>query len=145
MELLSQLLKWLLNFKLFPFIVDKEGLGIKIPNSATFGINDIRSAVGSRRLLDVMNVNTQTNSTMTMKEWHKYYETPPEQRRDLYNVISLEFSNTKLDNQVKYLKSSILDDVLKTEKPSTLTISSLKCPNTKTQKKKSVRRPWNLP
>ena len=37
---------------------------------------------------------------MTMKEWHKYYETPAPQRRDLYNVISLEFSNTKLDNQV---------------------------------------------
>jgi len=47
-----------------------------------------------------MNVNTQTNQNMTMKEWHKYYETPAPQRRDLYNVISLEFSNTKLDNQV---------------------------------------------
>ena len=81
-------------------VFDKEGLGIKVPNAASFGINDIVKNVGSRRLLDVMNVNTQTNSSMTMKEWHKYFETPPEQRRDLYNVISLEFSNTKLDNQV---------------------------------------------
>ena len=37
---------------------------------------------------------------MTMKEWHKYFDETPAQRRDLYNVISLEFSNTKLDNQV---------------------------------------------
>ena len=29
----------------------------------------------------------QTNQNMTMKEWHKYYETPAPQRRDLYNVI----------------------------------------------------------
>jgi F-box/leucine-rich repeat protein 10/11 len=78
---------------------DKEGLGLKIPSS-NFGINDVRSAVGSRRLLDVMNVNTQTILSMTMKEWHKYYETTHSERRDLYNVISLEFSNTKLDGQV---------------------------------------------
>ena len=82
-------------------IFDKEGLSMQVPFASTFGISDVRNAVGSRRVLDVMNVNTQTNCTMTMKEWHKYFETPPESRRDLYNVISLEFSNTKLDNQVK--------------------------------------------
>ena len=73
---------------------------MQVPFASTFGISDVRNAVGSRRVLDVMNVNTQTNCTMTMKEWHKYFETPAESRRDLYNVISLEFSNTKLDNQV---------------------------------------------
>ena len=81
-------------------IFDKEGLSMQVPFASTFGISDVRNAVGSRRVLDVMNVNTQTNCTMTMKEWHKYFETPAESRRDLYNVISLEFSNTKLDNQV---------------------------------------------
>lgn len=81
-------------------VLEKEGLGMKVPLASNFGLAEVRSAVGSRRLLDVMNVNTQTNLTMTMKEWHKYYETPVNLRTDLYNVISLEFSQTKLDNQV---------------------------------------------
>ena len=84
-------------------VMEKEGLGMKLPCPSSFGIGEVRTAVGSRRLLDVMNVNTQTNMSMTMKEWHKYYETPSEQRQDLYNVISLEFSNTKLDNQVRFV------------------------------------------
>ncbi len=84
-----------------PILVqDKEGLDLKIPNASSFGIAEVRSSVGSRRLLDVMNVNTQKNFSMTLKEWHKYYDTPPSERKDLYNVISLEFSHTKLDNQI---------------------------------------------
>ena len=81
-------------------VKDKDGLGMRVPCPSNFGINEVRAAVGSRRLLDVMDVNTQTNLSMTMKEWHKYFETPFEERRNLYNVISLEFSNTKLDNQI---------------------------------------------
>ena len=81
-------------------VKDKDGLGMRVPCPSNFGINEVRAAVGSRRLLDVMDVNTQTNLSMTMKEWHKYFETPCEERRNLYNVISLEFSNTKLDNQI---------------------------------------------
>jgi hypothetical protein len=53
---------------------------------------------GSRRLLDVMDVNTQKNMDMTMKEWQKYYESANKER--LLNVISLEFSHTKLENYV---------------------------------------------
>ena len=82
------------------FVKDKEGLGMKVPCPSNFGLNEVRAAVGSRRLLDVMDVNKQQNFSMTMKEWHKYYETPHEERRNLYNVISLEFSNTKLDPQI---------------------------------------------
>lgn len=55
--------------------------------------------VGSRRVLDVMDVNTQKNNEMTMKEWQKYYEDPSKDR--LLNVISLEFSHTKLENYVQ--------------------------------------------
>ena len=40
-------------------VLDKEGLGMKIPDSKAFGIGEVRSAVGSRRLLDVMNVNSK--------------------------------------------------------------------------------------
>lgn len=67
--------------------------------SPNFSINDVRMSVGSRRLLDVMDVNTQKNLRMTMKEWQHYYEDPDKTR--LLNVISLEFSHTKLDNYVQ--------------------------------------------
>lgn len=46
-----------------------------------------------------MDVNTQKNFEMTMKEWTKYYEDPEKDK--LLNVISLEFSHTKLENYIK--------------------------------------------
>jgi F-box/leucine-rich repeat protein 10/11 len=46
-----------------------------------------------------MEVNTQKNITMSMREWQEYYENPKKKR--LYNVISLEFSHTKLENYVQ--------------------------------------------
>lgn len=56
---------------------------------------------GSRRMIDVMDVSTQKGTEMSMAQWTRYYETPPSQREKLYNVISLEFSHTKLENLVK--------------------------------------------
>ncbi|XP_015117813.1 jmjC domain-containing histone demethylation protein 1 [Diachasma alloeum] len=77
---------------------DKTGLGLRVP-SPNFSINDVRTCVGSKRLLDVMDVTTQKNEDMTMKEWQRYYEDPNKAR--LLNVISLEFSHTKLENYVQ--------------------------------------------
>lgn len=56
---------------------------------------------GSRRMIDVMDVSTQKGTEMSMAQWRRYYETPPSQREKLYNVISLEFSHTKLESLVK--------------------------------------------
>ncbi|XP_037091334.1 LOW QUALITY PROTEIN: lysine-specific demethylase 2B-like, partial [Pollicipes pollicipes] len=75
----------------------KDHLGINVPPSS-FTINDVRLAVGSRRMLDVMDVRTQKNMEMTMKEWQQYFENPAKDR--LLNVISLEFSHTKLERLV---------------------------------------------
>ena len=72
---------------------------MKVPSKGFF-ISDIRSAVGSRRLLDVIDVHTQKNSQMTMKDWHKYFDQKQEERTELLNVISLEVSNTKLETQI---------------------------------------------
>ncbi|CAL1689146.1 unnamed protein product [Lasius platythorax] len=77
---------------------EKSGLGLRVPSS-NFSINDVRTCVGSKRILDVMDVNTQKNEDMTMKEWQKYYEDSNKER--LLNVISLEFSHTKLENYVQ--------------------------------------------
>lgn len=55
--------------------------------------------LGSKRLLDVMDVRTQKNLELTMKQWQEYYEKDNKDR--LLNVISLEFSHTKLENFVE--------------------------------------------
>uniref|UniRef100_A0A673BEC0 [histone H3]-dimethyl-L-lysine(36) demethylase n=1 Tax=Sphaeramia orbicularis TaxID=375764 RepID=A0A673BEC0_9TELE len=84
-----------------PIIFDKPaGLGIKMPDS-DFSVNDVKLFVGSRRMIDVMDVSTQKGTEMSMAQWTRYYDTPPSQREKLYNVISLEFSHTKLENLVK--------------------------------------------
>ena len=56
---------------------------------------------GSRRSLDVMDVSTQKGTEMSMAQFVRYYETPEEERDKLFNVISLEFSHTKLENLIK--------------------------------------------
>lgn len=52
-------------------------------------------------MIDVMDVATQKGTEMSMTQWKSYYATPPSQREKLYNVISLEFSHTKLESFVK--------------------------------------------
>uniref|UniRef100_A0ACB8G2L1 Lysine-specific demethylase 2A n=1 Tax=Sphaerodactylus townsendi TaxID=933632 RepID=A0ACB8G2L1_9SAUR len=66
-----------------------------------FSVSDVRLYVGSRRMVDVMDVNTQRDIEMTMAQWARYYETPEEEREKLYNVISLEFSHTRLESLVQ--------------------------------------------
>ncbi|ROI47866.1 Lysine-specific demethylase 2A [Anabarilius grahami] len=84
-----------------PIIFERpDGLGIKMPDQ-DFSVNDVKLFVGSRRMIDVMDVSTQKGTEMSMAQWRRYYETPPSQREKLYNVISLEFSHTKLESLVK--------------------------------------------
>uniref|UniRef100_A0A4Y6ESB8 [histone H3]-dimethyl-L-lysine(36) demethylase n=1 Tax=Brachionus koreanus TaxID=1199090 RepID=A0A4Y6ESB8_9BILA len=78
--------------------MDKSGLGMRVP-SENFRVSDVKSCVGSKRIVDVVDVNTQKALTMSMKEWCEYYENPNRDR--LLNVISLEFSHTKLENYVE--------------------------------------------
>ncbi len=49
-------------------------------------------------MIDVMDCSTQKNSEMSMKEWEEYYTSP--NRTKKLNVISLEFSYTKLEPHV---------------------------------------------
>ena len=55
---------------------------------------------GSRRVLDVMDVNTQKALEMTVKDWVRYYEDTEQHQHRLLNVISLEFSHTRLEDYV---------------------------------------------
>lgn len=60
-------LKYEYTFKKFLLYIGSYCRGCcRVPTS-NFTVNDVRMCVGSRRLLDVMDVNTQKNIEMTMK------------------------------------------------------------------------------
>lgn len=81
-----------------PILVETPaGLDLRVPPKS-FIVRDVGKLVGQDRMIDVMDVKTQKNIEMTMKEWCKYYES--RQRDRLLNVISLEFSHTDLDDLV---------------------------------------------
>uniref|UniRef100_A0A1I8IJJ5 SH2 domain-containing protein n=1 Tax=Macrostomum lignano TaxID=282301 RepID=A0A1I8IJJ5_9PLAT len=67
--------------------------------SESFNVADVKLMVGARRPVDVMDVRTQQALVMTMRQWTDYYTDPNRDR--ILNVISLEFSHTKLDNYVE--------------------------------------------
>ena len=70
---------------------------------ANFTVYDVTKFVGPRRLLDVMDCSTQLASQMTMKDWEDYYfqDLKEGEKKRVLNVISLEFSSTKLDSMVE--------------------------------------------
>ncbi|XP_066545217.1 lysine (K)-specific demethylase 2Bb isoform X2 [Amia ocellicauda] len=78
----------------------KDGLGIRMPDP-DFNVSEVKGLVGSRRAVDVMDVSTQKGTEMSMAQFVRYYETPESERDKLFNVISLEFSHTKLENLIK--------------------------------------------
>ncbi|KAM9306545.1 lysine (K)-specific demethylase 2Bb isoform 2-T2 [Pholidichthys leucotaenia] len=87
---------------------EKDQLGIRMPDPE-FTVSEIKGLVGSRRSVDVMDVSTQKGSEMSMAQFVRYYETPEEERDRLFNVISLEFSHTKLENLIK--RPTVVDQV----------------------------------
>ncbi|CAG5867425.1 unnamed protein product [Menidia menidia] len=87
---------------------EKAQLGIRMPDPE-FTVSEIKGLVGSRRPVDVMDVSTQKGSEMSMAQFVRYYETPEEERDKLFNVISLEFSHTKLENLIK--RPTVVDQV----------------------------------
>ncbi|XP_070573152.1 LOW QUALITY PROTEIN: lysine-specific demethylase 2B-like [Ptychodera flava] len=85
------------GFKTPMVVKEKTGLGMRVPNK-DFNVNDVKQYVGSRRMVDVVDVNTQKGIEMSMAQWAKYFENP--EREKLLNVISLEFSRTRLEDFV---------------------------------------------
>ncbi|KAG8186564.1 hypothetical protein JTE90_020863 [Oedothorax gibbosus] len=82
-----------------PILVDSTaGLGIQMP-SDSFTVSDVMDYVGPNFLLDVIDVARQENIRMPMSEWVEYFNSTV--RNKVYNVISLEFSKTRLSELVK--------------------------------------------
>ncbi|XP_054280109.1 histone lysine demethylase PHF8-like [Macrosteles quadrilineatus] len=82
-----------------PIIVDeKEGLDLRVP-SEYFTVQDVEALVGSDREVDVIDVARQTDIKMTVGDFVSYFNNPMRQR--VLNLISLEFSDTKLSELVE--------------------------------------------
>ncbi|XP_063073185.1 lysine-specific demethylase 7A [Engraulis encrasicolus] len=76
---------------------DFEGLGLKLP-PPSFSVKDVEQCVGGDKVIDVIDVARQADSKMKLREFVKYYYQP--ERPKVLNVISLEFSDTKMSDLV---------------------------------------------
>jgi len=74
--------------------VERNGLDLRLPPARGFGGAEIRATVGSRRVVDVWDCGQRKMVTMTLKEYHKYFDS--NDRTSILNLLSLEFSNTKV-------------------------------------------------
>ncbi|MCJ8734443.1 hypothetical protein PDJAM_G00235470 [Pangasius djambal] len=78
-------------------VTQKEGLGLQLPSS-DFSVKDVERYVGGDKVIDVIDVARQADSKMKLKEFVKYFYS--RQRPKVLNVISLEFSDTKMSGLV---------------------------------------------
>ncbi|XP_072164056.1 lysine-specific demethylase 2A-like isoform X2 [Diadema setosum] len=129
-------LKWLQEHGFDTPLLFKESvyLDIKMPDS-NFTVSDVKQFVGSRRMVDVMDVNTQKGIEMSMAQFARYYESPD--RKELYNVISLEFSHTRLAEaiqqpkvvrQIDWVNTVWPQHLIETQRDSTNVLAEMKYP-----------------
>ncbi|XP_040294811.1 lysine-specific demethylase 7A [Bufo bufo] len=82
-----------------PIIVPQmDGLGLRLP-SPTFSVMDVERYVGGDKIIDVIDVARQADGKMKLRNFVKYFMNPD--RPKVLNVISLEFSDTKMSELVK--------------------------------------------
>ncbi|KAM4019165.1 histone lysine demethylase PHF8 [Anomaloglossus baeobatrachus] len=86
------------SFSVPILVVKKDGLGMTLP-PLSFAVNDVEYYVGSEKEIDVIDVTRQADMKMKLKDFVKYYNSP--KREKVLNVISLEFSETRLSNLVE--------------------------------------------
>jgi len=84
------------GFKVPVLCLKKDDLGLKVPQ-ANFSIDQVRSYVGSRTLVEYVDSSTQKAASMPMKDWVKYWGKEP--REELLNAMTLEISKTKFDKE----------------------------------------------
>lgn len=77
-----------------PIVVDqKDGLDITVP-SENFSVFDIESYIGGEHEMDVIDCTRQSDIKMNLRDFVAYYNSLDRNR--VFNVVSLEFSNTRL-------------------------------------------------
>uniref|UniRef100_A0A672G413 Lysine-specific demethylase 7A n=1 Tax=Salarias fasciatus TaxID=181472 RepID=A0A672G413_SALFA len=83
----------------YPIMVtEMEGLGLKLPPQ-TFSVRNVEEYVGGDKVIDVIDVARQADSKMKLSEFIKYFTNP--HRPKVLNLISLEFSDTKMSKLVE--------------------------------------------
>ncbi|VDN51355.1 unnamed protein product [Dracunculus medinensis] len=75
-------------------------LGMTMPNASNFSVLNVKDLVGGDRWIEVVEVKTQGSRQMALSDFIDYY-TKEEEREELLNVLSLEFSLTPLQDVVK--------------------------------------------
>ncbi|TKR68166.1 hypothetical protein L596_024184 [Steinernema carpocapsae] len=74
-------------------------LGMTLPDPKNFTIDDVKELVGEDRKIDVVEVSQQSAKHMNMGKFVDYYKNP--KRKGLFNVLSLEFSLTPMEDRVR--------------------------------------------
>ncbi|XP_018096560.1 histone lysine demethylase PHF8 isoform X1 [Xenopus laevis] len=86
------------SFSVPILVLKKDGLGMTLP-APTFTVSDVEYYVGPEKEIDVIDVTRQADLKMKLKDFVKYYNSP--KREKVLNLISLEFSETRLSNLVE--------------------------------------------
>jgi len=87
-------------------IGNPKGLGLKIPKCEEITVDRIGKAVGYSRLVDVIDVETQSELVpqWTLGDWCQYYNRKQHSKNTderILNVISLEISHTELGEMIE--------------------------------------------
>ncbi|KAJ8257446.1 hypothetical protein GJAV_G00185680 [Gymnothorax javanicus] len=86
------------SFSVPVLVQRKDGLGMSLP-PPSFSVSDVEHYIGSDKEIDVIDVCRQADVKMSLGDFVKYYNSPNRDR--VLNVISLEFSETRLSNLVE--------------------------------------------
>uniref|UniRef100_A0A8C2ED87 PHD finger protein 8 n=1 Tax=Cyprinus carpio TaxID=7962 RepID=A0A8C2ED87_CYPCA len=86
------------SFSVPVLVLRKDGLGMNLPPSS-FSVSDVEHYIGADKEIDVIDVIRQADLKMKLGEFVEYYNSPNRDR--VLNVISLEFSDTRLSNLVE--------------------------------------------
>ncbi|XP_056589374.1 histone lysine demethylase PHF8 [Triplophysa dalaica] len=86
------------SFSVPVLVLRRDGLGMNLP-PLSFSVTDVEHYIGSDKEIDVIDVNRQADLKMKLGEFVEYYNSPNRER--VLNVISLEFSDTRLSNLVE--------------------------------------------
>uniref|UniRef100_A0A672Z9X6 PHD finger protein 8 n=1 Tax=Sphaeramia orbicularis TaxID=375764 RepID=A0A672Z9X6_9TELE len=86
------------SFSVPVMVLRRDGLGMTLP-PASFSVSDIEHYIGADKEIDVIDVSRQCDLKMRLGDFVEYYNSPNRDR--VLNVISLEFSETRLSNLVE--------------------------------------------
>uniref|UniRef100_A0A667ZIZ9 Histone lysine demethylase PHF8 n=1 Tax=Myripristis murdjan TaxID=586833 RepID=A0A667ZIZ9_9TELE len=86
------------SFSVPVMVLRRDGLGMNLPPSS-FSVSDVEHYIGADKEIDVIDVSRQCDLKMRLGDFVEYYNSPNRDR--VLNVISLEFSETRLSNLVE--------------------------------------------